>query len=176
MLYNAHRPSVVARAPEVVSARSIEETCNPACIDLDFSRFFRLSEAVRASKRTRCLKLVGWLGFRADFIKDRTTEQTYPNGTRTAQIRAQTAHSDQSSHSTLKPLHTPISPIPTNTNTHAPISQHLLTGPPEVLYRLDSTPDYVSRDSLRAARGRMLIPDAEAVLWCAWRKLSLLCA
>ena len=25
------------------------------------------------------------------FIKDRTTEQTYPNGTRTAQIRAQTA-------------------------------------------------------------------------------------
>ena len=29
------------------------------------------------------------------FIKDRTTEQTYPNGTRTAQIRAQTAHSDQ---------------------------------------------------------------------------------
>ena len=26
-------------------------------------------------------------------IKDRTTEQTYPNGTRTAQIRAQTAPS-----------------------------------------------------------------------------------
>ena len=58
MLYNAHRPSVVAHAPEVVSARSIEETCNPpACIDLDFSRFFRLSEAVR----TRWFKLVGWL-------------------------------------------------------------------------------------------------------------------
>ena len=36
------------------------------------------------------------------FIKDRTTEQTYPNGT---------DGSDQSSHSTLKPLHQPISPI-----------------------------------------------------------------
>ena len=44
------------------------------------------------------------------FIKDRTTEQTYPNGT---------DGSDQSSHSTLKPLHQPISPIPPNTNTHA---------------------------------------------------------
>ena len=30
---NAHRPSVVARAPEVVSARPLEETCSP-CIDL----------------------------------------------------------------------------------------------------------------------------------------------
>ena len=29
------------------------------------------------------------------FIKDRTTEQTYPNGTRTAQIRAHTAPSNR---------------------------------------------------------------------------------
>ena len=38
----------------------------------------------------------------SSFIKDRTTEQTYPNGT---------DGSDQSSHSTLQPLHQPISPI-----------------------------------------------------------------
>ena len=47
------------------------------------------------------------------FIKDRTTEQTYPNGTRTAQIRAHTAPSNRYTNQS------PRSPPITNTHSRA---------------------------------------------------------
>ena len=59
------------------------------------------------------------------FVKDRTTEQTYPNGTRTAQIRAHTAPSNRYTN------HSPRSPITNNTRQRA----RRRRGPPGGVHR-----------------------------------------